>query len=1300
MYKKSLLLPGMAIMLIMTVCPTGWGVEGPLHTTGTSNASGFGGMVLNDDPSTITGSATTPGVYVVSPSSEVENWNSVTVVNNGAQGGTLLVDNTGLYFNDDGVTTFTSDGSGLGGGSLMITGDGVVNNGAGSIHFGSGSSYSSTGAWTGGPNGTSDSRINNQADIYINTGMASSVNDLLDDITQRGTGTIYVQGRSEDNINRVLDYQGSLEYGPTVVIETQDGDYYTRVDVGRSSLQVNAETGFTGTVDAANYRIMQKTSTFNNAVNATDHSAIGTSDFFRVNNGAAAVFSGASADFQSGYIVNAAGGRVVFQNGATYSSAGRTENSGNMTFDAASSYAGTGVIRNLGGGTLDYSTQMTNFAGIMANTDLAAGSSLNLNDQASLSSTNVVVGAAAAGSTVTITSGGNFGGLNVRNASLYINGSSQTDFAGAVVGREIIINQSPGTTFNSGVAGYLVVNSTGTFAAGSSFNSNDILINGGGTLHNSSNNILISGGNKMDNHGSFNNNAMFSIAGAVTNYSGAQFSNASGGTVANAGSFVNNGVFTNNGTYQGPGSFVNNHQFYNSGTFRNDTASSHTIVNAAGGTMWFYNSTNYVGSGGVNLIANAGTVEASLAMSNASLQGLMRDLDMQAGSQFNLSSTQDVTLNGNYGFGASASGSKVNINPGGKTVTLGTGSVFDAGSADVNLENGALSLTHGSAVNTAADFTVGTKGALNFTQGTGGTSLMTVRNAVFTNDSTLTVGEANTLEIRTAAGVLSFQGSSSLTVDNRGNLIVNGASSFAGGTSVVLGEDSVMRSTGNIAFADNTKMTITATSTGISKIISSGGNIDVSANGSTEVIFLGAREDIVNKHFLIADNGVVNNYDKLHNTLYDFQLDIIGSGQAMYVTGMRSVIDSMADTLGGYDKLSVNKYNGGNYTDQVLASDWGQKNSDLADYIQQAGGLGFDDAYGAYSQLFGEYGAYAATPMMTATNYYRESVSRRMSRHQQAVTDECHVCHNVVLEDPCNACGGFGGSVETAAGTITNQNYGGIWGGAFGDWNRLRNRDNISGYSYDAMGVALGYDYVTDRFAVGFAGTYSNGALKVKNQATKYNADIANVGVYGSYTHESNLYARGYAGFGYGWNDYDVNMIMGGKKEAKFKNQSYSAGLEIGYHAPLSNNFNFIPYAGVDFIHLEQEAWTETIHKHENVPILANRFDKQNYNSVDIPVGVRMNKVFDFQDVTFVPEVRASWVYQANDRRPRIDSGYAEAGGFATMHGVSTGTSRGVIGAGVRTVFANRFALAMDYDFEFRTGYREHNLTGTLSMDF
>lgn len=346
----------------------------------------------------------------------------------------------------------------------------------------------------------------------------------------------------------------------------------------------------------------------------------------------------------------------------------------------------------------------------------------------------------------------------------------------------------------------------------------------------------------------------------------------------------------------------------------------------------------------------------------------------------------------------------------------------------------------------------------------------------------------------------------------------------------------------------------------------------------------------------------------------------------------------------------------------------------------------------AFSQLFAEYAtAGASASYSTAQNF-----SNGITGHQTQLRDTGFASVDASVDSAPTAFASLRGTSQGYSGFNPNR----IWGGGFGAWTRQNDRNNQFGYKYNSGGFILGYDREIGDMVFGVSTAYSSGRIKNNEGFTRTDVDTFNVGLYASYNHCSGFFVDANAGLGYAWNKMKTTDLIGGgglMKEGKYRNTSLQAGLKIGYDFTLAQDFHIIPSVGLEYTHVHQKGWSEKIQSSSQI---ANWFDKTNNDYVSIPIGTRINKTFTVGDcVSVTPEIRGAWIYEAKDPKARVRMGYVGSGASTMLYGVDSGRSRGLVGAGLKARVRNVDAF-VDYNYEFRSGYKNHNLMAGLGLSF
>jgi len=141
-----------------------------------------------------------------------------------------------------------------------------------------------------------------------------------------------------------------------------------------------------------------------------------------------------------------------------------------------------------------------------------------------------------------------------------------------------------------------------------------------------------------------------------------------------------------------------------------------------------------------------------------------------------------------------------------------------------------------------------------------------------------------------------------------------------------------------------------------------------------------------------------------------------------------------------------------------------------------------------------------------------------------------------------------------------------------------------------------------------------------------------------------------------------------------------------------------IPSAGVQYTRVHQKGWRERL---SGGALLANWYRRSTSDHLSFPLMLKVNKTFQFgESIAVTPEIRGAWVSEVGKRRTRVRMGYVGSTDTTPLYGVDSGRSRSMLGAGVKARFAYNLDAFVDYNLEFRGGFKNHNFMGGVGWSF
>lgn len=271
-----------------------------------------------------------------------------------------------------------------------------------------------------------------------------------------------------------------------------------------------------------------------------------------------------------------------------------------------------------------------------------------------------------------------------------------------------------------------------------------------------------------------------------------------------------------------------------------------------------------------------------------------------------------------------------------------------------------------------------------------------------------------------------------------------------------------------------------------------------------------------------------------------------------------------------------------------------------------------------------------------------------------------------------------------------------LWGTFTGGLHDRGSIGRYSGYDLSNYGVAVGVERnFGSRWFGGVAFGYDNAHLKLDDRFAKDDFDAVRASLYGGYT-ARDWYLSGYAGYSKNWHDVRRNNpVLGFSNRGKYNDDVYSGGLELGRTFRSCNGFRFTPSVGVHWVHLENPGFNES-----GSAASALRISKSSYDSVRIPIGVRLDKTFKYGSIAWTPELRAFYVSELGDTGSGLNTAFVASPGTGSVYADSgkSGRNGGMFGAGLNAQITNCLSVGIGYDYEVWENYDRHNLSGNVTL--
>jgi autotransporter-associated beta strand protein len=289
--------------------------------------------------------------------------------------------------------------------------------------------------------------------------------------------------------------------------------------------------------------------------------------------------------------------------------------------------------------------------------------------------------------------------------------------------------------------------------------------------------------------------------------------------------------------------------------------------------------------------------------------------------------------------------------------------------------------------------------------------------------------------------------------------------------------------------------------------------------------------------------------------------------------------------------------------------------------------------------------------------------------------------------------------VETGISSGEEGELSGIWAKGYGSYLTQGTRNNIAGYDAWNAGTALGIDHLfSDCFTLGVSGGYAYGnADSDANNANTY-INSAQTTVYGGYSDQNLPFFVDAAGtFAYNWyngrRDINIGNVILRRANGEYDGQQYGAYIGTGYKFNLTKNIELTPLLSLQWNHLSLGSYTETEADALNLTV-----NRQGYDQLLSGVGARVASPMLFTWGTFTPEVHGKWFYDFIGDPMAVTSNFNGGGASFNTNGCKPALNSFNAGGQLIFEFKNDVSIVGNCDTEMRDQF--FGIYGSVSLRY
>jgi uncharacterized protein with beta-barrel porin domain len=302
-----------------------------------------------------------------------------------------------------------------------------------------------------------------------------------------------------------------------------------------------------------------------------------------------------------------------------------------------------------------------------------------------------------------------------------------------------------------------------------------------------------------------------------------------------------------------------------------------------------------------------------------------------------------------------------------------------------------------------------------------------------------------------------------------------------------------------------------------------------------------------------------------------------------------------------------------------------------------------------------------------------------------------------------------------------------VWVAGFGSWGNMDGNESAGGYDSNVYGIVGGID-----FKVGSAGKvggtigYASGNLDFDNYNNDADYSGFNLGLYGRYDLPQ-VYFQAVGSYGMYDNEVTRNIDIGsvdginphrtllhpdagvdfnpypglaatsGTAASDYSSDVWQLYGEVGYKADFGANFSIVPFAGINWMYGESDAFLEAGAAGADLDV-----EKATGRSLASLLGVRLtgNNMLS-GNTTLIPHARIAWEHEFLDQIWSVQAAFAgdPLSGYH-VRGLGYSQDSALVGVGVNIGFQENMLLKLGYDGRFGGDRTDHTVIAKLTFLF
>ena len=273
------------------------------------------------------------------------------------------------------------------------------------------------------------------------------------------------------------------------------------------------------------------------------------------------------------------------------------------------------------------------------------------------------------------------------------------------------------------------------------------------------------------------------------------------------------------------------------------------------------------------------------------------------------------------------------------------------------------------------------------------------------------------------------------------------------------------------------------------------------------------------------------------------------------------------------------------------------------------------------------------------------------------------------------------------------ENRWGVWMTGFGDFVSVDSDANANGYNFTTGGVSLGVDYrLTDQVVIGVLGEYSHTWTALQPSGS-LDVNSGRGGLYATWS-QHGFYLNG-AIYG-GYNNYASSRVgLAGLATGTTDGAELSTFISGGYDFHFGS-LTAGPTAALQYTYANVNGFGE------NGSLAPMQIESGSANSLRSDAGFRLFYRWQIGKVLLQPSLKAAWEHEYLYSALPITAGFVGVpGSTATFFGPNEGHDSAIVSTGISVQWTSGLTLYANYDGQLgRKNYNSNAVTGGVRIGF